>query len=90
MTKVLTHDQCVGTAYTIVEAMLDVNWLPSTKLEMLRKAAPYCEQISQAETTSYHRSRDETLPACEREVAQRDEGILNIATGLVSDFMNLG
>ena len=90
MTKVLSHDQCVGTAYTIVEAMLDANWLPSAKIEMLQKAAPHYEQISKAETDSYHRSRDETLTACERAIAQRDEGILNIATGLLGDFMNHG
>lgn len=90
MTEIKTHDQIVAGAYYLVARMLDATWSPKAKRELLEATAPYFEQFAQSEREAYRRSNDETLTHYERMVAGRDEEIINIAGGIVYDFMTLG
>ena len=84
MTEILTHDQIVEYAYYLVSRLLDINWSPNAKLKLLEAAKPYFEQIARAESEACRRSNDETLTDFERSAAGRNEGILNIAAGLLN------
>ena len=61
--KTLTYEKAVGTAYYLVEHILDPTWSPQAKRDFLIKAAPYWEQLGRAEKEAYRRSNDETLTA---------------------------
>ena len=81
-----SHEQIVANAYYFVKSMFSDTMKPSQKLGMLRKIAPYRDQIAAGEKEAYRRSSDETLSEFEQTTAGHDSGILNLAGNLIKDL----